>query len=380
MINNLLELKNSLKKYTNIKSIQSPHKANEELLKWYKTYSNDGLIKEEENYTYFASIILTGVLGYEDQVDFKHEFKFDGGKSVDFLILKDDEPYIAIKLKGSNTKLDKKYNNRQSAVDQAFDYATEKKSIEWIVVSNYYEFRLYNKNTKENMISFNLDELIYHNGNKEILKSFLLVFSKESVITHNLLNKLYNKDQLIIEREEITKNYYKLYHETRTLLINQLQNKGHDLNNSINHSQTILNRVVFSCFCEDIGLLPDNSIYYEIIRPVKSGRIGNNRIWQGLNDLWNDINHGNKQLDIPPYNGGLFHEDFNNIKIDDEIKNNDKRTYGFIEREKNIDKEIKDFPNLNLIYRNLLIISSFNYTSELNINILGHIFEQSISE
>jgi type I restriction-modification system DNA methylase subunit len=380
MINNLLQLKNSLKKYGNIKSIQYPHDSIEYLLKWNKTYLDGKLEKEEENYTYFASTILTGVLGYEDQIDFQHEYKLTGGKSVDFIILKNNEPYIAIELKGTKTILDKKYNKRPSAVDQAFDYAKEKKSIEWIIVSNYYEYRLYHKNTKENMISFNLDELIYHNGNKEILQYFLLVLGKESILEHDNLTKLYNKNQLIIEREEITKNFYKLYHHTRTLLINQLQNKGYNKNNSIKYSQTILNRAIFICFCEDMGLLP-NRFSQEILRPIKEGRIGNNLIWQGLNYLWNDINNGNPYMEIHPYNGGLFREDLNQLNLEDEIKtNNDKVSFGFNEREGSIDKQLKKFFYLNPVYRNLLIICSFNYGSELNVNILGHIFEQSISD
>ncbi|MDR3222478.1 MAG: Eco57I restriction-modification methylase domain-containing protein [Methanobrevibacter sp.] len=383
MINNLLQLKNSLKKYgEHIKTIKHPHFVNENLLKWYKSYTKGYLEKEEENYTYFASTILTGVLGYHDQIDFKHEAKLRKGKSVDFLILKDGEPYIAIELKSSNTILDKKYNKRPSAVDQAFDYATEKKSIEWIIVSNYYEYRLYNKNTKENMISFNLDELIYHNGDKHILQLFLLVFSKESVLDYDNLTKLYDKDHLIIEREKITKNFYKLYHHTRTLLIDQLQDKGYIKEDSINYSQTILNRLIFICFCEDMGLLPDNSVNYEILEPVKRGKLGNNRIWMRLNDLWDDINHGNSLVGIPEYNGGLFHEDLNKLSFNDEIENNDHNNtgYGFNEKEEMVDKTIINFPNLNPIYRNLLIITSFNYSSELNINILGSIFEQSVND
>ncbi|MDR1820312.1 MAG: Eco57I restriction-modification methylase domain-containing protein [Methanobrevibacter sp.] len=383
MINNLLQLKSGLKKYGgNIKTIQYPYDSNSELQNWYKSYESGSLEKEEENYTYFASTILTGALGYIDQIDFNHEKKLGKGKSADFIILKDGEPYIVIELKGSKTNLDKKYNKKPSAVDQAFDYGSEKKSIEWVIVSNYYEFRLYHKNTKENMVSFNLDELIYHNGNKHILQLFLLVFSKESVLDHDNLNKLYDEDQLIIERENINKNFYNLYHHTRILLIDQLQDKGYDKENSITYSGTILNRVIFICFCEDMGLLPSKSINNEILEPVEKGRLGDNRIWRGLNDLWKDVDHGNPHIGIPSYNGGLFKENLNNLNLSDEIKSTEhiKVSHGFKEKEENIDNLIKDFPYLNPIYRNLLIISSFNYSSELNVNILGHIFEQSITD
>jgi type I restriction-modification system DNA methylase subunit len=65
------------------------------------------------------------------------------------------------------------------------------------------------------------------------------------------------------------------------------------------------------------------------------------------------INEGDEDLDITKYNGGLFAEDelLNTLIIDDEV----------------LDARAK-------------ILSAYNFGSDISVNILGHIFENSISE
>ena len=43
-------------------------------------------------------------------------------------------------------------------------------------------------------------------------------------------------------------------------------------------------------------------------------------------------------------------------------------------------KIIKKYGNLNPIIFNLLVMDSFDFSTEVGVNILGHIFEQSISD
>ena len=71
-----------------------------------------------------------------------------------------------------------------------------------------------------------------------------------------------------------------------------------------------------------------------------------------LETLFNYIDKGNTKNDINRYNGGLFKEDtvLNNIVIPD-----------------------KDFEVIEKFF-------DYNFKDELTIDILGHIFEQSISD
>jgi type I restriction-modification system DNA methylase subunit len=63
--------------------------------------------------------------------------------------------------------------------------------------------------------------------------------------------------------------------------------------------------------------------------------------------------HKGKEYEIFPYNGGLFAEDeiLNNITLDDEI-----------------------------LYKHTLQLSKYDFASEVDVNILGHIFEHSLNE
>lgn len=111
--------------------------------------------------------------------------------------------------------------------------------------------------------------------------------------------------------------------------------------------QKLLDRFLFICFCEDKGLLPNNS--YEKI--VQRGEAFGD-IFESFKMLCNWINIGSPKNDINKFNGGLFKSDdvLDTLIVDDEV---------FKEMEK---------------------ISLYDFDSEMNENILGHIFEQSIND
>ncbi|MDR0911497.1 MAG: Eco57I restriction-modification methylase domain-containing protein [Methanobrevibacter sp.] len=385
MNNRLLRLKN--KKINNI-TVSSNIKS--AITEWYKKYQAEELKEERRNYLNFENIILKKLLGYKDE-DFEFEYPLSG-RSVEFMILKDNEPYIAIELKGTKTKdLTKKDSeDKYSAVEQASNYASKESTIEWYIVSNYYEFRLYNHKSQNKYISFTLDDF-KPNGydfDEERIKQFLTVFSREGVLEKNYLKKLYNHKGLFSEDFNLENEFYKIYNETRLLLIKELEeNNQINKEKAIEYAQLILNRYIFICFCEDKDLLPDNSSTDEILTPIRRQVLSIQTIWNRLNELFYFINYGNNSptRQITAYNGGLFKEDLSHLKISDKIEDGDfykdiNIKWSFPEQEHIIDHELRNYPNINPIYRNLLIISSFDFNTDLTENILGHIFENSISD
>lgn len=354
---------------------------------WYKKYQLGELEDEVRNYLNFENIILKNLLDYK-QNDFEFEYPLDG-RSVEFMILKDNKPYIAIELKGTKTKdLTRKYSEKYSAVEQASNYASKKSSIEWYIVSNYYEFRLYNKKSQNNYISFNLDDFKpnEYDYDEERIQQFLNVFSRVAILEKNQLNKLYDSKGLFPEDFNLENEFYKLYNETRLMIIKELEeNKQLKRENSIEYAQLILNRYIFTCFSEDKGLLPDNLTTDEILTPIRRKVLSISTIWSRLNELFYFINNGNPDNNITGYNGGLFKEDLGYLRIRDKIEDTNfyddvKVKWSFPEQEHIIDHELRNYPNINQIYRNLLIISSFDFETDLTENILGHIFENSISD
>ena len=379
MKNNLLKISKTTQKHK--KQIKITIREKEAINTWYKKYKTNDLTDEVSNYPNFQKYILEKLLGYKHETDFKFEYSLSG-KHVEFMILKNGEPYIPIELKGTNTNLDKS-SHGLSAVEQASNYASKKSSIEWYIVSNYHEFRLYNKKSQDKYIQFTIEDLQHDH---EKLKEFILVFSKKSTLETNILNQLYDDTGLFPEEINLENEFYKLYNQTRQMLIKELQkNNQLDKDKAIEYAQLILNRYMFICFCEDKDLLPENTSTDEILTPIRRKVLAINTIWNRLNELFYFINNGNPDNDITGYNGGLFKEDLSHLKIRDKIQDisfydDIKVKWSFPEQEHIIDHELKHYHNINPIYRNLLIISSFDFNTDLTENILGHIFENSIAD
>lgn len=355
------------------------------LLKEYiNKVEKDDFKSETKNYLYFYDVILKGILGYKrEDVLFDEKGDVGTGRS-EFVLKSDEKKFMVIELKGQGIDLDKRQSGRadnKSPVEQAFGYAINTGDVDWIMVSNYGEFRLYNYYEKTKCISFNASELL----DKQKFAYFMLAFSRESHIEFDYINKV-KEGTLIVDRK-LASEFYKLYNETRLMLIKELEteNKMERLD-AIHYAQLILNRYMFVCFAEDTNLLPPQISIDTILTPIQKGNIRHRSIWQRINELCLDINEGNDFKKINEYNGGLFAEDLDFIKIRDIVDDQSffKDTYqnwNFTEYEKDITHLLgtaKD--KINPIYCNMLIVSSFDFSTELDVNILGHIFENSIGD
>jgi hypothetical protein len=268
-------------------------------------------------------LILETILDYDYEENIEENVKEDYGRGFsEFAIKKDGKKFMVIELKGSETDLDKpqqRKNDKRTPVDQAFDYAKRSGDINWILVSNYDEFRLYNWHKKQHQyISFKAEEL----KDPETFKSFMLVLSKFSTIKHKLIEKLLSKT-IFVERD-LEAEFYKLFNETRLMLIAEIEHIHPEFtrDQSVHYAQLILNRYIFICFAEDLGLLPGEISVGTIETPIKNENLGRSEIWHRLNGLFLDVNEGSdlKKEKIYGYNGGLFKKDLEFLKIRDVIE------------------------------------------------------------
>jgi hypothetical protein len=373
------------KKYK--KNLSLTHSKREAVIKWIKKLEKGELKEEVANYGSFSRIILEEILGYDYEDNIEENVKEDYGRGLsEFALKKDGKKFMVIELKGSDADLDKPQNrkaDKRTPVDQAFDYAKRSGDINWICVCNYNEFRLYNWHQKQHkFISFKAEEL----KDPETFKLFLLVFSKFSTIEQNLIEKLVSRT-IFVERD-LEDEFYKLYNETRLMLIAELEDIHSEFTRekSVHYAQLILNRYIFICFAEDLGLLPGEISVESIENPVKNNNLGRSEIWHRLNSLFIDVNEGNDFKKIYGYNGGLFSEDIEFLKIRDIIENHDifkdaYQKWKFEEYSLIVEEKLNPYSEkINPIYKNLMTISTFNFSSEVDVNILGHIFENSIGD
>lgn len=333
--------------------------------KWINNLENGVLdnSKEEEFQGEFLYDIFTTVLRAVNKSDGEKEWnleretktKMDGQKADGVLGFFDvdgkKDVRAVIELKGAKVSLDvrqKRVGDTRSPVEQAFGYAPKYgSSCQWVIVSNYKEIRLYRQNEMSEYQVFFLEDL------KDDLefKKFIYVLSFYSLVgTENKkaktmeLSEEYQKNQA-----EIEKKFYSEYKNIRMYIFENMRKNNPQINEHIliEKVQKLLDRFLFICFCEDKGLLPHNS--YDKI--VQRGEAIDD-IFESFKMLCNWINIGNMKNGINKFNGGLFKNDdiLDSLYVDNEV---------FEEMKK---------------------ISGYDFDSELNENILGHIFEQSVSD
>jgi len=326
---------------------------------WVEQIHNGSLAKQTEVAIHapFTNQIMIKLLGYvpfgeSDKWTISREYGVAAGAVDlalgDFSADKTTDVVVApFELKGAKTKdLDAIMSGRhKTPVQQAWDYAKDIKGSEWVLVSNYVELRLYAvSETSLVYEKFLFEDLV----NPAEYAKFKLLLSPENLLGGKTQSIL--KESLEAEKE-ISNLLYEDYKFLRESMISHLISHNLDFapKDLIAPAQKLLDRILFVCFAEDKGLIPDTTIKQAF---QHNDPYNPKPIYQNFIGLFNAIDKGNKALDIPAYNGGLFAQD----DLLDNLIVNDSLCEGF-----------KD-------------LAEYDFDSEVSVNVLGHIFEQSISD
>ncbi|MCD8441207.1 BREX-1 system adenine-specific DNA-methyltransferase PglX [Tenacibaculum dicentrarchi] len=324
--------------------------------------------KEEEYQGIFLTELFVNILNYtlKPNADFNlvAEYKNQtNARKADGAILNDNIAIAVIELKGTKTK------DLESIRKQAFDYKANQKGCVYVITSNFEKLRFYINDATE-FEEFNLFELT-----KEQFQLLYLCLHKDNIL-NNIPLKI--KEASVVKEEQITKDFYNDYslfkrELYRDLVKQNLKNpvfrteQEKENIDSINKniklslfkkSQKLIDRFLFIFFAEDRGLLPPNSTL-KILQD-----------WDKLKDLdvevplydrfklyFKYLDTGregtDKKAEIFAYNGGLFKPDavLNSLILDDK-----------------------------LLYKHTKKLSEYDFDSQVDVNILGHIFENSLNE
>ncbi|MEC4806509.1 MAG: Eco57I restriction-modification methylase domain-containing protein [Jaaginema sp. PMC 1079.18] len=261
-----------------------------------------------------------------------------------------------IELKGAKNNLDKITPGRkESAVDQGWRYANYTPDCRWIIVSNYQEIRLYQTSkTPAYGEVFYLEDL----ADIDRFKRFYLLLCRDNFLPKSLTSrKPALIDQLLSQSSEaeeaITQQLYSEYKQVRLNLAKHFRNTTAENisdNILIEKAQKTLDRLLFIAFCEDKQLLPHQTIkkahdYQDPYNP--------RTIWDNYKAVFRSVDEGNEILGISGYNGGLFKTD----SLLDEVL------------------QVSD-----VICSQLCQLSRFDFDTEVSVDILGRIFEQSVTD
>jgi hypothetical protein len=263
---------------------------------------------------------------------------------------------VVIELKNAKTDLDKpqtRKNDNRTPIQQAFDYANSLGgTCRWIIVSNFLEIRLYYQTDRTRYQSFEFATL----DKEDKFKQFYFLLHKTRLINQtgdSITDKLYSDRQA--EEIEISKKFYSDYKQARLSFFQSLKTYNPTIDELIllNKTQKLLDRLLFIHFCEDYNILDTYTLRNLIDNAQKDvWNRDNDKIYRRICALFSAINEGYPELRINKFNGGLFADDevFNCLVVDD------------------------------VILKPVLALIDYDLASDLNVNILGHIFEQSISD
>ena len=273
-----------------------------------------------------------------------------------------DRTRAVLELKSPGADLDAKQGvnyGRLTPVEQAFGYAVRVDGCRWVLVSNFIELRLYRTDRGQGYCQrFDMADLL----EPEALGTFLFLLSRETLFGttpehDSLVERLASSTH--VEEQRISKAFYVVYRDLRLDLFNQLR-----LDNPpppetapeawgvrlLELTQKLLDRCLFICFCEDMRLLPPKVLDHALSTKAE-GFVPISR-WQQLCGLFRAVDRGHPPMQINGYNGGLFAED--------------AALEGLRVSETSLD--------------GIAALAGYDFETDLNVNILGHIFEQSIAD
>ena len=306
-------------------------------------------LKEEQYQGGFLQDIFGSVLGYTIDPEVGYNLELEkknetNAKKADGAILKDEKVIGVIELKSNTTK------NLEAIKDQAFGYKNNHKGCKYVISSNFHKLRFYVDDATE------YEEFDLYNLDKETFKRFYLFLRKEGLLDKNIPKLL--KEETKFHEENISKQLYKDYSTFKNKFFENIvkNNPQYDKLLLFKKSQKFLDRILFVLFAEDKELIPTNAIS----RIVESWALADDLHYKPLYELFTilfehlNVGHTYKSgYEIPAYNGGLFAPDevLDSLKVDDDILKDD-----------------------------LLILSKYDFNTDVDVNILGHIFEHSLSE
>ncbi len=386
--------------------------------------------KEKPLQGQFLSEVLDRVLGYRlivgpDQIH--HQEPETSSKAVKGYRPPDarlgwygpalDLTRAVLELKAPGADLDARQGagyGRLTPVEQAFGYASKVDGCRWVLVGNFSELRLYRTDRGQGYCQrFFLADL----ADPDRLGDFLFLLSRPTLLGANPTGESPVErlaSQTHSEEERITKGFYVFYRDLRLDLFHQLRrdnpppaavqattramdrtaeqaanqvtelamdqaanqamdqapdqdsapaNQAADKaadqaadqaaahqDRLLELTQKLLDRCLFICFCEDTRLLPAK-ILAKALTAKTEGFVPVTR-WQQLRGLFDAVDKGMPAMQINGYNGGLFARDpeLDALRVSDESLDG------------------------------IGALAGYDFETDLNVNILGHIFEQSITD
>lgn len=313
--------------------------------------------KETELTSPFYKQVLIDILGYREGPNTKYTIAYENktrssAQKPDVILGNFSEndhsqPQALIEFESPYTPLDA----HNQGVEQAFSYQSQyNKPVRWIIASNFRETRIYDR-TREHVEIFYIKKLA---SDKNELKKFIFFLGSSSIIKKSVKKNSLEEavENNVVDQKTLSNKFYDDYLVTREKLIKTiLKNNPHVVRRrAFTYAQKILDRFIFIAFTQDYGLIPANT--FESVTKIQGATFNRYPIWTQMKELFNAIDKGWPEKNINHFNGGLF----------------------------KADPEIDELGISDEVFKYFKIIDSYDFKTDLSINLLGHIFEQAIND
>lgn len=308
--------------------------------------------KEEQYQEGFLRDLFVQILGYTmyqsggDYNLITEKKNETDSKKADGAILRDGEVIGIIELK------DHKTPNLKQVETQAFGYKNQHRGTRYVIISNFEKLHFYIDDATE------FREWDLFSLKEEDFREFYFCLSWGTLSQDLPINA---KTESVSKEDQITQQLYKDYSAfKREMFADILKNNTTDETPKeqilvlFKKTQKLLDRLLFIFFAEDCYLLPSNMML-QIIKEWEQLKDMDVEIplYKRIQQYFGYLDAGNEKRNIFAYNGGLFKPDevLDGLIISDE-----------------------------LLAQHTKKLSEYDYASEVDVNILGHIFENSLNE
>lgn len=341
------------------------------------------LAEERTNHPRFMRIILEGILGYGSD-----DIAYERG-NVEFQYAPRGRTVACFEVKGTETAdlfapQHRAKKEHYTPIKQTWDYMGSS-GAEYGICSNYRHFVLITR--RFGYARYYMFDFEGIRKDPDRLREFVGVFSKGRM-EGGFVERAH--DESASEERELTEEFYDLYGRTRLMLVKEFEASGDDRAGAVARAQGFLNRLIFIFFVEDSGLSGRKDMFIDGVVDMLGGAVtrGTSRVWNYIvHELFEFYRVGCEDPRVFAFNSGLF-----DGGMGGPAHFPDRRRNGFFDefrprvgrRSWEFKEKVRDavgaHGDVNPVIKNLLSLASYDFRSQIRVTILGHIFENSVSD
>jgi hypothetical protein len=266
-------------------------------------------------------------------------------------------------------------------VQQAFNYGERILGVNWVLVSDMAVIRLYSVESPHEYLQFDLRDCVRAGSPQKEFRDLYWMLSQAALTEGgpaSPVSLLYDRS---VERQlKIRDSFYEVYYEIRADLLQAVTNASDALEfdlckeDLLAATQRLLDRMLFLYYCEDspARLIPSDTVKDVTQSARRMLGASTTKVYDQLKLLFREVDAGSPPgaaVAYAAYNGELFKEDaiLDKIDLPDELHD---KVYTLNEKTDGVKRKVHGVWGLH----------SFDFWRELNEHLLGHVFEQSLSD